>query len=667
MSKRVMDSREEESGGHRTNITGGSDYQSGSKGGGQIGQQQHYQLNQHQEQSDRRRLPDADESSLPPHVSAGTAATTPSSTETVSSRSISEGDKHRQNPAQLKTISSSSELHSIPPDHSASWNQPPSPLAAAKIPDSEPSFEQITSSPRYSDASSPAAIKLLVSNNVAGSIIGRSGQTISDLQTQSATRIKLSQAGDYYPGTQDRVCLVQGHSEHVKRAVNMLLTRLYALQQQQHYHHFTWQRQQQERGLMHPETYPETLIGVASEGSRPSIIPGFSFVVRILVPVPCCGMIIGKGGTNIKQMVDNSGVSSVRLSPKEGGDSPSLPGQSQVAVAALVSATAERVVTITGPDLNSCLTCMHIILDGMTSHPDISRYTNMTTSYTRAVSAATTPFPGSQPTTGSIRRSDQHMEGFSPSQQNQDDFSTKERSSSHGHLDRHPGISQTSMGLGSPSLVQTMEPMHNFVPPFGTAPFLQDTAARQVQPSSLYLMPTTAAYAPAPQSNDHMGLHVSHSAPDLLALQMQNTLRLSDAVEGTSTSFSGPSSFVHQIPQPTHLPPGFVVQVAVADNLIGSILGRGGRTLNELQVLSNTRIRISQRGEYIPGTKNRVVTIRGPTAQSVSNAQFLMSQRMVLPPTASTYIERPDYGVMPYDATLDTGYSHSDVQHQPPS
>eukprot|EP00546_Thalassionema_frauenfeldii_P005507 CAMPEP_0178923324 /NCGR_PEP_ID=MMETSP0786-20121207/16655_1 /TAXON_ID=186022 /ORGANISM="Thalassionema frauenfeldii, Strain CCMP 1798" /LENGTH=661 /DNA_ID=CAMNT_0020597805 /DNA_START=292 /DNA_END=2277 /DNA_ORIENTATION=- len=661
-----MDSREEGSGGHRTNLPVSADYQSGSKVDGQIGQQ-HYHLHQQQGQSDRRSIPDADESSLPPpHLSAATAATTPSSTETVSSRSISEGDQHRQNPPQPKTISSSStsELHSIPSEHSASWNQPPSPLTASKIPDSEPSFEQISSSSRYGDSSSPAAIKLLVSNNVAGSIIGRSGQTISDLQSQSVTRIKLSQAGDYYPGTQDRVCLVQGHSENVKRAVNMLLTRLYALQQQQHYHHYTWQRQQQEQGIIHPET----IIGVTAEGSRSSIIPGFSFVVRILVPTPCCGMIIGKGGTNIKQMVDNSGVSSVRLSPKEGGDSLAPPGQSPLAVTALISATAERVVTITGPDLNSCLTCMHIILDGMTSHPDISRYTNMTTSYTRAVSAASTSHSGSQSTSGSFRRPEAQSDAASSGPPIQDEFAKIERSSSHGQLDGHPATSQNTMGLGSPSTVRTMEPMPNFVPPFNAAPFLpQDTAVRQVQPSSLYLMPSTASFAPAPLTDEHLGIHASHSAPDLLALQMQGTLRLSDPVEGASTAYTSPSSFAHQIPQPTHTPPGFAAQVAVADNLIGSILGRGGRTLNELQVLSNTRIRISQRGEYIPGTRNRVVTIRGPTAQSVTHAQFLMSQRMVLPPTASTYTDRPDYGINPYDTQVDSGYPQSDVQHQPPS
>jgi hypothetical protein len=119
---------------------------------------------------------------------------------------------------------------------------------------------------------------------------------------------------------------------------------------------------------------------------------------------------------------------------------------------------------------------------------------------------------------------------------------------------------------------------------------------------------------------------VSASAPDLLALQFQETLRMSDPhrIEPSQPPqmYGGPQQY------------GFTVQVAIPDSLIGSILGRGGRTLNELQMQSNTRIRISQRGEYVPGTKNRIVMIRGPTAQSVTMAQMLMSQRMVLPPTA---------------------------------
>jgi hypothetical protein len=87
---------------------------------------------------------------------------------------------------------------------------------------------------------------------------------------------------------------------------------------------------------------------------------------------------------------------------------------------------------------------------------------------------------------------------------------------------------------------------------------------------------------------------------------------------------------------PTMIAPGcFTAQVLIPDSMVGSILGRGGQTLNELQMLSGTRIRISQRGEYMPGTRSRIVTVRGTTAQAVWQAQYMMSQRIVLPPTAS--------------------------------
>ena len=58
-------------------------------------------------------------------------------------------------------------------------------------------------------------------------------------------------------------------------------------------------------------------------------------------------------------------------------------------------------------------------------------------------------------------------------------------------------------------------------------------------------------------------------------------------------------------------PKGSLIQMSIPDSLIGAILGRGGSTLNELQSSTNTRIRISQRGVYVPGTTNRVVTIQG--------------------------------------------------------
>lgn len=502
---------------------------------------------------------------------------------------------------------------------------------------------------KQNPASFQSAIKLLVSNNVAGSIIGRAGQTISELQTQSSARIKLSQTGDYYPGTQDRVCLVQGQLSTVKLAVQLLLERFYMLQEQQHTQYLAWQPKNDE----HAPT--------------PT---GFDFVVRLLVPSSSCGMIIGKAGANIKHMEESSGVSSVRLSPKDGPDQPQAQ-QHQTGPAG--PGTQERVVTLTGPSKESCTKCLSIVIDGMFANHEISRYTNMTTSYSRHLVPGTyTPAPQQQP--GRPPHMGPSPTGGWDSQDPYGDTLVIKKSTSQPDLS-HMSIEQqrrlqsrihsgsfvggggvTQIDQREPSLQQfnqsfmdsPQRPYNSEMPPPPQMMPNQDRGQRSNAPVvPMYLL---GGSNPS-QLDHHPQILSSTSAPDLLALQFQGSLRLSD----TQTLGPPPVDYNHfapQIPQPT--PPGFTAQILVPDTLIGSILGRGGRTLNELQLHSNTRIRISQRGEYVPGTRNRIVTIRGQTAHSVSLAQYLMSQRMVLPPTATFSAGPP----------VSPSYLHTQLQHQ---
>jgi RNA-binding protein Nova len=51
----------------------------------------------------------------------------------------------------------------------------------------------------------PCAIKLLVSNNMAGSLIGKGGATIQNVQLQSGATVRVSTSGMYLPGTQVRL------------------------------------------------------------------------------------------------------------------------------------------------------------------------------------------------------------------------------------------------------------------------------------------------------------------------------------------------------------------------------------------------------------------------------------------------------------------------------
>ena len=77
--------------------------------------------------------------------------------------------------------------------------------------------------------------------------------------------------------------------------------------------------------------------------------------------------------------------------------------------------------------------------------------------------------------------------------------------------------------------------------------------------------------------------------------------------------------------------PGEVsVTVAVPDEHIGAVLGKGGRTISEIQVASGVRIKVSDRGDFIPGTRNRSVTLFG-TEEGTRAAQALLAQKLSSP------------------------------------
>lgn len=184
------------------------------------------------------------------------------------------------------------------------------------------------------------ALKMLVSNNVAGSIIGRAGQSIAELQNQSKCRVKLSQANDCFPGTSDRVCLLQGEMSNILYAIRLILGKFRSSQ-----------------------THSESQERETTE--NPTV------TARILVPSAACGSLIGRGGCHIKSLAEKSHAR-IQLAQKEEMAS---------------VATSERVVTMSG-DIRSVLSCVTMVLEGAVQNPELYKYSNMTTSYTKAVAAS---------------------------------------------------------------------------------------------------------------------------------------------------------------------------------------------------------------------------------------------------------------------------------------
>lgn len=195
-------------------------------------------------------------------------------------------------------------------------------------------------------STSHVIFKILVSNNNAGSIIGRSGKTISEIQQLSAARVRLSQAGDFFPGTSDRICLICGSIETVKTAVFLVLEKLHQLQVETDSHNSPLDR-----------------INDPFDGSHTK----YKYTARMLIPAAACGMLLGKEGATIKKLKDLAGASSVRLSPKVTDH--------------FIPRTFERILTVSGSTLDSCVSFVKSIVDGFTRHPETCRYLNSTTSY----------------------------------------------------------------------------------------------------------------------------------------------------------------------------------------------------------------------------------------------------------------------------------------------
>ena len=127
----------------------------------------------------------------------------------------------------------------------------------------------------------PVNLKILVPAIASGAIIGKGGETIADVQKQTGTRIKMSKANDFYPGTTERVGLIQGPAESVLVVMDFIA---------------------------------EKIIEKPDPAAKPAIdfdnkIPAErEKQVKVIIPNSTAGMIIGKGGSFIKQLKDESGA-----------------------------------------------------------------------------------------------------------------------------------------------------------------------------------------------------------------------------------------------------------------------------------------------------------------------------------------------------------------------
>jgi RNA-binding protein Nova len=496
----------------------------------------------------------------------------------------------------------------VPSDNlDAKSSSPWSPTHTTKTEDADSASISASTSPAPSSSSttthaspspqSQVSLKLLLSNAAAGLIIGRSGSTISDLQAKSLTRIKLSQGGDYFPGTSDRVCLIQGSLQNVSSGVEIVLAKLYELQSLQH--------------------LSSTPFMANAKSSLPDESASTSFNVRLLIPSTCCGLIIGHGGSNIKTLKDKSEVTFIQLSPKE-----------------YEATIGERIMTITGPNFSSCANCVQIILNDMALNPVISRYINMTTNYSKKLATVSSSYADAS-SSGffSEHESFQHqVVSQSQLSESRPRYGVSDHDFIPGQfLSSSPGADE-SIGLFSNQLLQQQgspavyDPFaHGDVP----LPLLGDPStiiqSQSYGDSVMSSPPEMIAFGPLSSSFPQYPPPVLHpmrywppyysSTPEsnIPSSASENLSPVDQLGQNFSTQASLQSQFAGEVT--------FVF--GIPDTKISSIIGHGGKTLSELQALSHTKIQIQC--EYIPRTQNRIMTITG-IERDIEHAKHLVRQ-----------------------------------------
>uniref|UniRef100_A0A3P8WLU0 NOVA alternative splicing regulator 1 n=1 Tax=Cynoglossus semilaevis TaxID=244447 RepID=A0A3P8WLU0_CYNSE len=402
-------------------------------------------------------------------------------------------------------------------------------------------------------------LKVLIPSYAAGSIIGKGGQTIVQLQKETGATIKLSKSKDFYPGTTERVCLIQGTVEALNGVHNFIAEKVREMPQSA--------QKPEPVSILQPQT---------------TVNPDRVKQAKLIVPNSTAGLIIGKGGATVKAVMEQSGAW-VQLSQKPEGINlqervvtiSGEPEQNRKAVEIIVQKIQED------PQSSSCLNISYSNVSGpvANSNPTGSPYANTAEVLPNAAAAAATASSllGQAGLTG--------MGAFPAAMSTFSGNDLLAITSALNTLASY-GYNTNTLGLG-------LNPAANLL-----ASYASDASGSAGHPATGLGGFSLGSLAAATGASNG---YLNASSP-LMASSLLATEKLADGAKD-------------------------VVEIAVPENLVGAILGKGGKTLVEYQELTGARIQISKKGEFIPGTRNRKVTITGSPAATQA-AQYLISQRI---------------------------------------
>jgi len=180
------------------------------------------------------------------------------------------------------------------------------------------------------------SLKFLLSNGLAGTMIGTGGNAIKELIEVSEARVTVSSITDVYPGTSERIALISGAPLAVQVAQSLIWDMIAANMRTKGDKTVSWS--------------PRTANDLGREEDDDLVVTG-----KVSIPAAAGGLILGRGGASLKALAEESGAR-VQMNSKD---------ESMF--------TQERILTISGT-VDACDKCLAAIIDKLAEDTQASQY-----------------------------------------------------------------------------------------------------------------------------------------------------------------------------------------------------------------------------------------------------------------------------------------------------
>ncbi|KAA0702082.1 RNA-binding protein [Triplophysa tibetana] len=378
-------------------------------------------------------------------------------------------------------------------------------------------------------------------------------------------------------GTTERVCLIQGTVEALNSVHDFIAEKVREMPQSA--------QKAEPVSILQPQT---------------TVNPDRVKQAKLIVPNSTAGLIIGKGGATVKAVMEQSGAW-VQLSQKPEGIN-----------------LQERVVTISGePEQNR--KAVEIIVQKIQEDPQSSSCLNI------SYSNISGPVANSNPTGSPYANSAEVMPGAAAA-------AAATASSLLGQASlAGVGAFPTTMSSFSGNDLLTITSALNTLASYGYNTNSLGLGLNPAAASGVLAAVAASANPAAAAAANLLASYANDASTSVGHPASLGGFTLGSLAAGATNGYLSAASplVASSLLATEKLNEGAkdVVEIAVPENLVGAILGKGGKTLVEYQELTGARIQISKKGEFVPGTRNRKVTITGSPAATQA-AQYLIGQRI---------------------------------------